>query len=162
MTPHTGRSSPPHDRVTVECTASFHDAHARASAFVFQQPGTATRFTIHAARPDRYTVGGRYALTVSATDERLLALSVEQFRFLRHCLRTTELRWREAIDEADAGAARPRPAATSPADCLSAEPTPNGYRAISARFRVELARVSDLTDRINQAGYDGDADDSSW
>jgi hypothetical protein len=49
MPPGTGRSDPPQDRVTVECTASFYEASARASAFVFHQPGTATRFTIHAA-----------------------------------------------------------------------------------------------------------------
>ena len=162
MTHRTGRSGPPQDRVTVECTASFYDANARASAFAFHLPDSATRFTIHTTRPDRYTVGERYTLTITAPDERGLTLSDEQFSFLRHCLRTTELRWREAIDEADAGATRPRPATAPPADHLNVEPSPDGYRVISARFRDELARVADLTDRIGHLLPNRDADDSSW
>lgn len=162
MTQRTGRSGPPEDRVTVEWTASFYDASARASAFVFHLPDSATRFTIHAALPDRYTVGERYTLTITALEERGLTLSAEQFRFLRHCLLTTELRWREAIDEADAGATRPRPATAPPADHLNVEPTPIGYQVIGARFRDELARVTNLRDRIGHFLHDSDADDSSW
>jgi hypothetical protein len=130
-------------------------------AFIFAVNGTKTRFTVYAATADQYHINDTYRLTLAATGELLLTLTGEQWAFLRHCLDITEQRWRDAIAEADAGATRPEsPPALPDAGHLNAEPTPTGYRGIAERFRDELSRVTELSQRIGQLLLDtGHGDD---
>ncbi|HEX8627447.1 MAG TPA: hypothetical protein VF755_04675 [Catenuloplanes sp.] len=152
---------PPHPDtpVTATCAATYYADRIPAFAFTFRVASTETRFTVYASTSDRYHIGDTYRLSLAGHGELLLALTSEQWAFLRHCLDITEQRWRDAIAEADAGAARPEsPPAASDADHLNAEPTPAGYRTIAQRFRDELDRVTDLKKRIGpllDTGQDG-------
>ncbi|HLL66431.1 MAG TPA: hypothetical protein VK453_11880 [Micromonosporaceae bacterium] len=140
---------PSDDPLTAECAARYHHDRTRRYAFVFHVPITATRFTALAANPDRYAITETYTMTLTAPNELPLVLSAEQWDFLRNCLRTTELRWQEAIAEADAGAAQPPRGGSPPADQVNVEPTRAGYRVIGARFRDEADRVRELIQRID-------------
>jgi hypothetical protein len=98
-----------------------------------------TDLTIHLAR-----------LGMATGEDVAVALSVEDLAFLRHCLMLTELRWREAIDGAQAAARQPQRADPSPPGFMNIEPTPGGYRAVAHRFSAELRRVEQFGTRLGR------------
>jgi hypothetical protein len=84
-----------------------------------------------------------------ATRERVaVAFTVHDLEFLRHCLRLTEHRWREAIDDAETAARQPQRDDPPPPGFMNIEPTPWGYRAAARLFGSELERVEQLGARL--------------
>jgi hypothetical protein len=155
---------PPHPDAPIEatCAATYYADLIPAFAFVFRVKATKTRFTVYASAQDAYTVNATYRLTISDPGEVPLYLPVDETEFLRRCLLVVEDRWREAITQADAGAARPRADRAAEAGYLDVEPYPSGYGKIGDAFREELGRVTRLRERVDQLllgllNPDGDA-----
>lgn len=81
-----------------------------------------------------------------ATGEGIaVAFTVNDLAFLRHCLMLTELRWREAIQTAEAAAQQPDPDDPPEPGFINIRPTPNGFATAARLFGTELARVEKLT-----------------
>lgn len=135
-----------------QCAASYLADNLRvpAHAFVFRVLDSNTRFTVYASAPDRYLINGVYRLTLSEPPDVPLYLPIDEAEFLRRCLLVVEDRWREAISEADAGAARPEADRPTAPGHINVEPYPSGYQAIGDAFREELARVTRLRERVDQ------------
>jgi hypothetical protein len=132
------------------CDRYYADLRDRF-AFIFQVIETGTRFTIYTTDGERFHVGNTYRMLLTGPDTVTLPMTVEEAQFLRTCLHNAAHRWREAINEADAGANRPRNA-TTPTDAttptgtrtMDIEPTPAGYHNAAQWFRAELAKVEHL------------------
>ena len=92
-----------------QCGASYLADNLRvpAHAFVFRVLDSNTRFTVYASQPDRYVINNVYRLTLSEPTDVPLYLPIDDAEFLRRCLLVVADRWREAVPQADAGAARP-------------------------------------------------------
>ncbi|MBT8227328.1 MAG: hypothetical protein HKP61_05340 [Dactylosporangium sp.] len=88
------------------------------------------------------------ALGLATGDGIAVALSDDDLGFLVHCLTLVQRRWREAIDDAQAAADRPRRADPPRSGFMDIEPTPAGYRAAADIFATELARVQQLRQRL--------------
>jgi hypothetical protein len=88
------------------------------------------------------------ALGLCTGDGIAVALSRDDLGFLVHCLTLVQRRWREAIDDAQAAAHRPRRADLPPPGFMDIEPTPAGYRAAAGIFATELTRVDALYQRL--------------
>jgi hypothetical protein len=144
--PGTG-PQPPDEPIAAVCAAMYAADLVPAYAFVFRV-STGTRFTVYARAEDRYFVGATYLLSLAEPDAVPLPLTLDDWRFLRHCLDNAAARWREAINGADAGAAQPQREQPAAPGCLNVEPTPAGYRAASRLFREELDRVDELNTRL--------------
>lgn len=163
ITPTRGHPQPPDGPVSVVCAATYYADLIPAYAFTFRVPATNTRFTIYTRDKDRYLVGQTYPLSIAAPDAVPLPLSLDDWDFLRHCLHNAARRWREAIEQADAGAEQPQQEPDAEPGYLNVEPTPAGYRAAAQWFGDELARVEqlnarlgDLLDAAQAAQQDGD------
>jgi hypothetical protein len=143
---------PPHPDSPIEatCAATYIADLIPAFAFVFRVEATKTRFTVYASTQDAYTINATYRLTLSDPGEMPLYLPIDDTEFLRRCLLGVEDRWREAIAQADAGAARPEADRPAEPGHLNVEPYPSGYRAIGSAFREELGRVTRLRERVDQ------------
>lgn len=102
-------------------------------------------------------------LGVATGDGAALALSVDDLEFLRHCLTLTELRWREAIDDAETATRQPQRDDPAPPGFMNIEPTPSGYRAAARRFSAELQRVERFATRLGRLlELARDATDDEW
>lgn len=156
MLPIPSASGPP---TTAECRATYFETLHNQHAFVFRLPLSATRFTVYATEPDQYEIGQTYTLTLSDADTVPLTVPADEWGFLIHCLHNAAHRWRDAITDADAAAARPRPEPAARPSYVNAEPTPAGYRLIGERFRDELARVEQLITTISAARPRDEDDD---
>jgi hypothetical protein len=143
---------PPHPDAPIEvvCAATYIADRIPAFAFVFRVEATKTRFTVYASAQDAYLINATYRLTISDPGEVPLYLPVDEAEFLRRCLLVVEDRWREAIAEADAGAARPPADRPAEPGHVNVEPYPAGYRAIGSAFREELGHVMRLRERVDQ------------
>lgn len=143
---------PPHPDAPIEatCAATYIADRIPAFAFVFRVQATGTRFTVYASAQDAYLINVTYRLTISDLGEVLLYLPVDEAEFLRRCLLVVEDRWREAITQADAGAARPQADRPAEPGSINVEPYPSGYRAIGGAFREELGHVTRLRERVDQ------------
>jgi len=158
-----GAGQPPHEPVAAVCAATYYADLVPAYAFVFRVPSTDTRFTIYTRHKDRYLVGETYPLSIATPDAVPLPLSLDDWEFLRHCLHNAARRWREAIEQADAGAEQPQQEQAAKPGYLNVEPTPFGYQVAAELFGDELDRVEqlnrrlgDLLDAEQAARQDGD------
>jgi len=131
------------------CAASYLADLVPAHTFVFRLPASNTRFTVYAQAADRYHINAEYVLLLVPGETVPLLLAVDDVAFLRHCLRNTADRWREAIAQADAGAGRPRQPEPAEEGFINVEPTPAGYRAVRQRFAHELDRVEHLVRQLD-------------
>jgi hypothetical protein len=89
-------------------------------------------------------------LQIATGDGVAVTFSVDGLEFLRHCLTLTELRWRDAIAQAETDARQPQHNEQAPPGFLNITPTPGGFLTAARLFGVELARVEKLTTRVGQ------------
>jgi hypothetical protein len=87
-------------------------------------------------------------LQIATGDGVAVAFSVDDLEFLRHSLTLTELRWREAIVQAETDARQPQHNNPAPPGFINIKPTPGGFLTAARLFGVELARVEKLTTRV--------------
>jgi hypothetical protein len=140
------------DAPEAQCAASYlaDNLAVPAHAFVFRVVDSDTRFTVYASAPDRYIINGTYRLTLSEPTDVPLCLGTDEAQFLQSCLLVVEDRCRQAVAQADAGAAMPQAERTAEPGHLNVEPYPSGYRMIGGAFRDELTRVRRLRERVDQ------------
>jgi hypothetical protein len=143
-----GTGQPPDEPLLAVCAASYIADRVPAFAFVFRVPSTDSRFTVHTRTKDRYLVGETYPLILAEPDTVPLPLSLDDWDFLRHCLHNAARRWRDAIEQANAGAEQPQQDQPAEPGYLNIEPTPAGYQAAAQLFADELARVEQLNARL--------------
>lgn len=89
-------------------------------------------------------------LGIATSDGVAVAFGVDDLEFLRHCLTLTELRWREAITQAQTDARQPQRDEPAPPGFIDIRPAPGGFLSAARIFGVELARVEQLTTRLGQ------------